>query len=371
MREEGPYAQRSHDLYTMPDKLLSSHKPLSRGMRSLGLLLISVLFLIGNAASAQVGVPNIGSDLTIALSPDHPSANTLVHLVARTALIDLSKSRLVWTANGKVIAEGVGVTSADVVVGDAGTELDVILTVKGNDGTELSTAATIIPASVDILVESDSYTPPFYRGRALPSAGTNLRLEAIPHFSREGSPVDGSELLYTWRRNGSVIAAVSGKGSSRVTIPAPHLFSSDRISVEVRAPDDAQIGEASVRIPSVEPHLALYENHPLFGFRHSLALGASTFIPDAEMSFQAVPYFSEARSASDPLLHYAWRVNEVPVAGDTAKPSELTINAANSNGVALISLELTHATNFYIQSAHTWNVTFSSNVSDQFHNPSP
>ena len=103
----------------------------------------------------------------------------------------------------------------------------------------------------------------------------------------------------------------------------------------------------------------LYENHPLFGVLYHRALGATTFVPNNEMSFTAVPYFASAVSSGDAGLQYEWRVNQSSVAASPARGNEITVNAASSTGLmALINVSLTHVTNYFLSVAGSWSVTF-------------
>ncbi len=311
-------------------------------------------------ANAQFVLPGIDSAVSIALTPAHPAPGDPVHLEARSSAYDLSQSTLTWRVNGKVFASGEGTTSADVVAGGLGSEIDVSADVIAPDGTESFAQVVIIPTEVDLLFDSDSYVPPFYHGRALPSAGTNIHLEAVPHFmGSNGKVFSAGDLTYTWKRNDEIIAAISGKGRFSVIVPAPVLFGTDIIVVEVASVDGTLSGEASVRIPSVEPLLSLYEDHPLYGLMYNRALGAETVIPDTEMTFAAMPYFAQGSSAADRALQYAWRVNGTPVTADATRSNELTINATNSNGLAQVALELTHATNVFLEASGSWGITLS------------
>jgi len=218
-------------------------------------------------------------------------------------------------------------------------------------GTAAAPAAA--PSPVDLLYDADSYVPPFYRGRALPSAGTTLRLQAIARFG-----VPDKEIIYTWRRNGAVESAVSGAGRSSIALPAPTLFGADVLSVDAQAADGSAYGSASITISSVDPQALLYQDHPLFGIEYYNALIDQNSIPDLEMTFAAVPYFAQASDPNDPRLAYAWSVNGAPVAA-TSSGSEITINAGNSSGLAAISLILTSPSNFFLRGQGSWDVLFS------------
>lgn len=324
------------------------------------LLALSVFFLVATPAHAQFGLTNAGNALTIEFSPATPSPGDTVKVSVHSSLIDIEGSDVLWEANGKTVAQGEGVDSASVKAGALGVETRITVTVTTSDGASASTEATIHPNELDLLVDSDSYTPAFYRGWARPSAGTNLRLQAIPRFKRGNSLVPASELIYTWRHSGEVLGSMSGRGRSAVLIPVQHLFGTDSISVEARSADNKLSHNASISVSADEPALTLYENDPLYGILYHRALSPSAFIPGEEATFAAVPFFVQTKSLQDSALAFDWRVNSAEIPANPKNPSELTINAENSSGVAFVELDVTHATNFYLNAKGTWNITFSS-----------
>ncbi|MEK7480409.1 MAG: hypothetical protein AAB665_03945 [Patescibacteria group bacterium] len=321
--------------------------------------------VVSAQAGAQIGLGGFGADITLSISPLYPSPNTNVHMEARSTSVDLDALDILWYKNGEKIGDGAGVKEIDIVAGALGSEM-TIEAVASEDGFEVASAqARIVPTEIDLLFESDSYVPPFYEGRAVPSAGTLLRLEAIPRFKRpNGSFVATNDIIFTWKRGGSVISSASGRGRATVSLESPGLFGSDLISVEARTPDGKFSGSASARVTPTEPRLLLYKDHPLFGVMYHQALApqftglvAQNFIPETEMSFAAVPYFAGAVDANDGRLIYAWRINGNDIANDPSRPSQITINAERSSGNALIELALSHATNFFMSSFGRWGVT--------------
>ena len=301
-----------------------------------------------------------GSNVSLTISPEHPAPGSPVRVTAASVLLDLPSSDITWFVNGTRVAGGGGLASTDVVAGALGTATEVSVAVVGSGGQTATATARIVPVEIDLLWESDSYVPPFYRGRALPSAGTNLRLEAVPRFQNpDGSFVAASDIIFTWRRDGRVVQSASGRGKSRVLIAGPALFGRDTISVDAVSADGTLSGSASVSVPETEPVLDLYKDHPLFGIMYHQALAGRATIPEIEMSFAAVPYFAQSKSANDADFTYAWQVNGRGVTSDSARPSEITINAQNSSGLALIELALSHATNFFMSSLGSWGITLS------------
>ena len=322
---------------------------------------LGAVMLFASNAYAQVGLSSFiqggTSDVTIAMTPSSPAPGDTVALSLESPLIDLSQSSVTWYENGKVIDQGTGDTSASVQTGALGQHMTVSAVVQTPDGTSATTQITIAPTQIDLLVDSDSYVPPFYLGRALPSAGTDLRVQAMARFKRaDGSYVPSSSIVYTWKQDGRVVGNLSGTGKSSVILPAAPLYGTSEIEVDARSTDNAFSGVASVALPSTQPVVLLYQDSPLFGVMYYHALPETATIGDSEMTFAAVPYFAQASGANDPRLAYAWTVNGSLIAASASDPSEVTLNAANSDGQATIGLTLTHTSIIYMDSTGMWQI---------------
>jgi hypothetical protein len=327
-------------------------------MRSAIVGLIALFFAI--PAYAQFTIPGADTALSLSLSPRYPAPGQTIQITIQSFLYDLDSSTITWTEDGKVIAGGEGVKQITVTAGALGSARAIHVDVVGSNGTA-SSDVVIAPASIDLLWEADSYVPPFYKGRALPSAGGQVRIAAVPHLIRaNGSSVSNSDIIYTWRKDNQILESASGRGKSSLTVDGPTLFGSETILVDASAADGTLAAETVLRIGDTKPSLVLYKDHPLYGILFDQALGASTFIPDNEMTFAAIPYFAPVRSTADKNLIYVWGVNQNSVKTDTAHQDELTINAASSTGVALISLDLSHQNNFYFGVTGQWQVTLNS-----------
>lgn len=338
------------------------------GLRILTTGVAATLLLSATVVGAQTfsgdDIFGSGSDLSIIMTPTHPEPGDMVHLSLKSSTLDLSQSSISWTANGHILKSANNSADIDIPAGNLGTETDLVVSATAPDGGSGAAYASIIPAQVDLLYDSTSFVPPFYRGRSLPSAGTNIRLQAIVHFKRQnGSAVAPSDITYTWRNNGVVVGSVSGRGRSAAIIPAATLYGTNTIEVTAVSSDQKFIGTARVQIPSLEPILMVYQDHPLFGIMYYQALGSKNAIPDTEMTFAATPLFAQAVSANDPHLIYDWKVNDSTIPVDKKNPSEITINSDKSNGDATMSLETTHSSNYFMDSKGSWALTFSNSSS--------
>lgn len=319
------------------------------------MLMLALSLLSLPTAYAQFSL--MGTDVRIVADPMLPAPHSDVHLTAESSLIDLTGASITWVVDGKTVESGVGEKEIVVVVAGSGEETRVSVRVTAV-GESANASLSLIPASVDLLFDSTSYAPPFYRGRTLPSPGTALRLVAIPHVSSKSGAIAGSELTYTWRQDGEVLGSMSGRGKSSVTIPAPPLFGASDVSVEVRTTDGSYGARMSVRIPSIDPQITLYQNHPLSGIAYFRALRDRDATRDLEATLTAVPYFVAAFDAADPRLHYAWSINGRPLTASSSAANEITVNAAGAVGQALLSVALSSSFNYYLDSQHSWSILF-------------
>ncbi len=162
-------------------------------------------------------------------------------------------------------------------------------------------------ASVELVWEADSYTPPLYAGRALPTSDGNLRVFAFPPSSLGTA----TNLIYTWKINGQVLGSMSGTDRSMLAIKGSPFISDQLVVVDVS--NGSQTVTGVVRIPYVKPTVLLYENSPLKGvqFEHALI---NKFVAEAnsDITLVAEPYFFSTPQSQS--LTYTWSVN-----GQTSK----------------------------------------------------
>lgn len=173
---------------------------------------------------------------------------------------------------------------------------------KVNDNNQSSeTAGPTTEVSLNLIVEADTYTPYFYRGRAEPTAGSAIRLIVVPN--------DSSLITkYKWTING-VLASGSGE-----TIQAKVPTGVSEVTIEVSALDQNNnvIGKTTSYVPLSNSSLSFYEVNPLRGVS-SVAIGRSLNLIGDEISVRAEPYFLNTLSLTS--IRGSWNtgsLNNVP-----------------------------------------------------------
>jgi len=162
------------------------------------LLIVFLVFLsIGFFAHAQTD----SGAFSIVLSPENPGLSEEVVVTLESASIDLGLSNITWSLNNSVRLVGIGERRARFTLGSLGTTYSLEVLVETDTGERFLQSVLIEPREVNIVWEAFSYTPPFYRGKALaPSAGL-ITFVAMPEIADSGGKrIDPKKLVYSWNQ---------------------------------------------------------------------------------------------------------------------------------------------------------------------------
>lgn len=315
-----------------------------------------VLFGGVGTAHAQFSLPSLTSPVSLRIEPETPDPGSDITVRAQSFSMDLDRAFITWYVNGARRSEGTGVKEMTATVGPVGSRTNIVAVV--NDGAARA-ERTIRPTAVDILWEADSYTPPFYRGRALPSPGTPLMAEANAHFVRaDGTRVPEEDIVYTWRVNGVVEGEQSGRGRAQVRLDGPELLGNRTVTVEAVSADNTFRGETTARVPVVDPYVALYEDQPAGGVAYHAALSSDQTLTNTEITIAAVPYYMDAESVRDDDLTYEWRVNQEAIDADPTDPNRIILSIGDAEaGIADIALSISHARHILQIAERSWRLS--------------
>jgi hypothetical protein len=317
-----------------------------------------VLLIVPVITHAQL-LTGLERPLDVAMSPQYPAAGEEVTLGVSSYGINLDRSAIIWYADGKEIARNT--TEVKITAGTLGSIINVTVVAEEPDGLIGSGSARIRPTEVDLIWSSDSYAPPYFKGKRLAGSSARIRAEAVVRFVRpDGTAIPSSDIIYTWNRGTTRI--LSGRDRSWVEFAGPSLFSSEEVSIDAQSVDGAYLGRASIRIAGVDPTIELYENHPLFGVLYHRALTGSVATAEKEQRVTAVPYFARISSPNDATLSYRWNVAGLAVKPDSTEPQTITITTNGYAGPARIQLDLTSMDDLFLKARGNWELVFSESV---------
>ena len=291
--------------------------------------------------------------LSIVVTPQYYEPHTTV--VVRAEGDDITRSEIVWFANGARLEE-TGRT-ASITLGRLGTETPLEVVRITPDGSETREGVILRPTEVDILWAADSYTPPFFRGRPLPTPGTTLIVEALARFKRkDGTFIPKKDLVYTWRMGNTVFGNVSGRGNNIARIPSPLTLETSTLSVEVRSIDGAMGGRAATRVSSHTVTPVLYHDHPLFGVLRNAAIPESVVFSDTEATLAILPYYAKTRTAVSPDLEYSWSVNGDVLETGESNANKIIVRTDGGSGLAHIELTLRNIASVMQDVRKAWKI---------------
>lgn len=320
------------------------------------LLLSSLVFFVFfNSAYSQssdlfndsYNLPDgVVEQISTTIIPKIPSPGEQVNITVESFSSDLDKAMISWKSNGKTIKEGRGEKNVSFFAPESGKTLNISLKIQKEGGGVIERSFAFAPADVDIIYEAQTYTPPFYKGKALFTSEANIKYVAMPNFmSANGQKIDPKNLVYTWKINDSVIQNVSGYGKQTFETKGGLIQRPSKIGVEVSATNSELKAKDSVIINVQQPEVILYENNPLLGVIYEKGVFGSFILDRPEVELQSIPYFFSADTKDLSDLDYIWKINgEIAEIGSKSSYSRFR-NDTGKAGRSIISLDIQHFAN--------------------------
>lgn len=129
--------------------------------------------------------------------------------------------------------KGVGDRKFQFTTGDLGSVSKISVS-----SSAFSKEMNIRPTGLDIVWQTKSYTPPFYKGKALYTYQSLVDFVAMPSFmTSSGAMIDPKTLVYKWTRNGSVLGDSSGYGKNVFSTSGGVLAKPLQVEVEASTID--------------------------------------------------------------------------------------------------------------------------------------
>lgn len=307
--------------------------------------LIALIVVVGIGSVFQFAFAQLANnDLQLEVTPNIPGPNENTTIEVSSFSYDLDRSQVSWLINSNPVLEGIGERQVAFRTGEIGSKIKIEVVVQTIGGQSFTRSVIINPLKVDILWEALSYTPPFYKGKALVPPSGFILVTAMPELvTSQGTKLKPEELVYTWEQDGVVLGEASGFGRNSVVVNGKHIPRlPTSIAVTVASFDNSLRAQTSIRIPVSETRILFYEKHPLEGIRYERALENEVILEDAEITIRAEPmYFSLDDIARD-TLNYRWEINNQSVNIPLNEQSKEIVlrNESGNAGSTLVSLRV-------------------------------
>ncbi|TSC80307.1 MAG: hypothetical protein G01um101429_157 [Parcubacteria group bacterium Gr01-1014_29] len=300
-------------------------------------ILVVIFFLAGLRVYGQVNEPKI----EFVLNPTYPHAYEFTSVTIRSFSFDTQSALFSWSINGKPASTGRGVKSASFTTGPLGSKTAVSVIIVPFEGMKIKKTIDVYASDLDILWTASSYTPPFYRGKSLPTRGSTVTFVASPFFESAQTGKE-TDFLFEWNVDGKEMRQQSGYGARVFSLNIGRNSNTEyRIQARVTNPATNATQTKSFSLPIYDPALLFYELHPLQGPLTGRAISDRRAIaPDSEIQVLAVPYYASQPPAA---LDFGWKVENTDIArGEKGERADvLTYHAEQgSRGQQIVSLSI-------------------------------
>ena len=312
-------------------------------MQKLRNILIVALLLWGGVVYAQA-VPD---PVQYLVAPETPGPRETVLIEVQGVGSFLGSATITWSQDGKVVKSGVGERSYAFTAGALGTRSTVRVSIDSSQGSFVRTFI-ISPSLVNLVWEADTSVPVLYRGKALYSAGSPVKVVAFPSAYSGSARILSSALSFQWSRGGAAVPEQSGLGRSTFSFMGDQLQAAETVAVEVYY-GTAKVARGEVTIPASNPKIVFYQRDALRGTLYDTAIPAAIQLVGKELTVQAEPYYFAMSAKRTGQLSYVWTLNGAETTGPDAAQGLLTLRQTGSG-----------------EGAASLGVTVQNNSSDQF-----
>lgn len=271
------------------------------------------------------------ADMTITAIPANPNPGQQVSLKVQSFGLDLNQTVITWNYNGTQVSSGTGKTEITIIAPKAGQTGTVTATTSGTL-LPANASISIRPASVDLLWEAvDSYTPAFYKGKALPANGALIKVTGIPSANAPKNNV------FTWTRNDEVQQEKSGYNRSSFLFENSPTVTTESIGLTLSSGSFS--GTNTVTITPSSPTIVAYQNNNGF-IDYAVGSTGSIITNQPGLILHFEPYFFSFLGSIGNNLDIAMSLGDTVISSDT-RINELRLSPPEEGGESKLRLAIT------------------------------
>ena len=306
------------------------------------LSLFVVFFLVASSVSAQVP---IAGGLDLSASIESPAPGQTVKITARSYAIDINSAKISWVVDGTTAKNAIGATTLEIKAPVLGKTISIKVTATNPGGGVEFGTINIGSGSVDFILETDGYTPPFFKGKISPVYQNAVKIIIIPHLaSASGQEYDPKNLTYQWKKNDRVIEDQSGYGKQSITLVGDIVPRPYDLSVDVWTRDNSSHTQGFIQIEATSPSINFYADDPLYGPLFNRAISSVVRIgSQRETSVLAIPFGFNKDKSNFGNLSWSWLVNDSVRSELSSKESVVLRAPDDSSGSSNIQLNIVNA----------------------------
>jgi len=272
-------------------------------------------------------------DFSLTLRPSYPEPHSSIIVGLNDYSVNAVGAEVHWFVNGSEDTTATNSRELTLMTGALGEKQNVRAVLRRTDGTSIETSIDVVPTTVDLVLEADTYVPSFYEGRALPGRNSNLHAVAIVH---DGGELPDSGYTYRWTVGQDVLFSGPVLGKTSVTFPMP-LYRKELI-VEVINPTGHIVARKSMMLEPTTPELYFYEWSPLKGLYRKEISNPFSLIGEETVVY-GEPYFIQ-HALDNTNADVTWRIDGAPAAPDSMAPNAIPLNRGETGGKSAVDLRV-------------------------------
>jgi len=269
-----------------------------------------------------------GAQINLVAKPEFPDPNTLVEISLDDYSVETAGASITWYVNETEYSIGRNERSITIPAGDLGKKTTIRAVLNRTNAVPLSASMTLIPTTIDIILEAYTHVPDFYKGRALPSNDSKARAIAVVN---DNSSTPDTAYAYKWSVGSNLISGGAVKGRNVLEFDIPHYINGG-IALEVFDSSGALVGKKNLPLTPVNPELHFYEHSPLRGLFEKAITGPHPLIGE-ETTIYGEPYYFNA-DMNEREADFAWEINGVRTPHNPESPNTISLLRQGGAGKA-------------------------------------
>ncbi|MES3031971.1 MAG: hypothetical protein V4699_01880 [Patescibacteria group bacterium] len=315
------------------------------------IVLICASFPIGSSAAPT-------DSILIDIVPPNPAPHENTNITLKSYAYNLDSVLISWSLNGKTVSSGIGKKSFSTTAPAAGGEASVVATINLPDG-PIQTKISIRPSVMVLLWQADdSYVPPFYKGKAMPTPDSEVKVVAMPEIRSGGVNVSPENMTYYWKKDYTNNVDGSGYGKNFFVFTNDYLEDSNNISVTAGTIDQKSSSQASIDIGMMQPKILFYKKDSALGTIWEKSLTDGHRVEGSE-TIEAVPYFISPKQIMSPALVWNWFINDSRVTLTSYRKNLMPLQVQNGvSGTSKLRLEINNQDKIFQTTTKELNLEF-------------
>ena len=324
--------------------------------KTLSLYLFTAIVILFTVVSKVYAISPSAIGVDVAPANPTPYSNVTITLSSFTANLD--SVNITWLVDGGVALSGVGVKSFSITAKGANTETRIEARIFLPDG-EIDKKIIIKPAVMVLLWQAtDSYVPPFYKGKALPTAESEIKVVAMPEITAGGTMVNPKNMTYAWKKDYNNMQTDSGYGKNFFTYINDYLENANVVSVVASTTDGKYKSESNVNVGVNTPLISFYKKDLNLGTIWEQSLSDGHLIQGEEMII-AEPYFISPKEWRRPDLLFYWSINDRSVNVPSYRKNIMPLKAeVGTSGTSKLKLEIENTDKIFQTAKKEININF-------------